>query len=340
MTQKVLVSGATGFVAAHLVKLLLERGYTVVGSVRTTEKGENLQKSLNSPNFSYEIVKNIGAEHAFDSFVQRHPDATVFIHTASPFNFLEIQDIQRDLLEPAINGTKSVLSAVKSYGPQIKRVVITSSEIAHANLGAPPDPAKVEDEDSWNPVTWEMSLTDPGLAYAGSKTFAEKAAWEFVQKEHPNFVLTTVNPTWVLGPQPFDERSKSTTLNISAEILNSLLKLTPGDKDWKHTVGNGVDVRDLAAAHIAAFEKEEAKNKRLLVSSGSFTDQTMLDILHRDFPKETANVPLGTPGSDVEELKKQTVLENSRTRAILGFPLRPLEETIHDSAKQILMSRS
>jgi nucleoside-diphosphate-sugar epimerase len=38
------------------------------------------------------------------------------------------------------------------------------------------------------------------MGYRASKTFAEKAAWEFIEKEKPNFTLATINPPMVFGP--------------------------------------------------------------------------------------------------------------------------------------------
>lgn len=156
-----------------------------------------------------------------------------------------------------------------------------------------------------------------------------------MEDEKPNFVLSTVNPVYVFGPQAFDDQVKGSTLNTSSEIINSVLKLTPESKEWPHHNGDAVDVRDVAAAHLVGFEKDEAKNQRLLLTSGPFTDQTLLDILHRDFPDKTKNLPIGTPGSDVEDFKKKNTLDNSKTRKILGFKLRTVDESVHDSAAQI-----
>lgn len=338
MSETVLISGATGFIATHTVQQLLEKGYTVVGSVRSTEKGENLKKLLNNEKFSYEIVKEIESENAFDDFVKNHPEATVFLHTASPFHF-NVTDVAKDLLEPAVKGTRSALLAIQKYGPQIKRVVVTSSYAAIGDFSKPQTSDKIDTEETWSPLTWETSLSNPLVGYCGSKTLAEQAAWKFVEENKPNFVLSTVNPVYVFGPQPFDEQAKSSSLNTSSEIINNILKLNKDDKDWHHSNGDAVDVRDVAAAHIVAFEKDEAKNQRLLLTSGPFTDQTILDILHRDFPEEASNLPVGTPGSDVEDFKKKATLDNSKTRKILGFTLKTVEETVHDSAAQIYSSR-
>lgn len=335
----VLISGASGFIAAHTIQQLLAKGYSVAGTVRSEEKGQTLSRQLKSPKFSYEIVKDLEAEGAFDQFVKNHPEATVFLHTASPFHF-NITDVAKELLEPAVSGTVNVLKAIKKFGPQIERVVVTSSYAAMADITQPLTSETVDNEDTWSPLTWETSLKDAVFGYFGSKALAERAAWDFVKTEKPNFVLSVVNPVYTFGPQPFFEQAKAGTLNTSSEIISGLLKLKPEDDGWLHSNADAVDVRDVAAAHLVAFEKEEAKNKRLLLQSGPFSEQTIVDVLHEEFPELTKNVPVGKPGSDVEQFKKKATIDNSRTRAILGFKLRTVQESVRDSAQQIFEARN
>lgn len=332
----VLISGASGFIALQTVKLLLKKGYAVVGTVRSTEKGDNIKQLLGSDKFSYEVVKDLEVPGAFDQFVKNHPEATIFLHTASPFTY-NVTDFQTQMLDPAINGTKGVLTAIKEHGPQIKRVVVTSSFAAVTSAIAD-DPTVVINEDTWSSITLEQGLENIVFAYFASKTFAEKAAWTFVEEEKPNFALTVVNPTFVFGPQPFDELV-SDNLNTSLEIINTLTKLTSADKDWYHANGMGVDVRDVAAAHVAAFQKDEAKNQRLILSAGAFTDQTVLDILHKKFPEESKDVPLGTPGSDRVFYEGKAIVDTSRTQAILGFEFILFEDSIVDTLTQLYGAR-
>ncbi|KAG7192130.1 methylglyoxal reductase (NADPH-dependent) gre2 [Scheffersomyces spartinae] len=333
MTTTVFVSGATGFIAQHIIKLLLEKGYHVVGTVRSTEKGDSLKASLNSDNFSYEIVPDIGVEGAFDEALKKHPEVTVFLHTASPFHF-KTTDPEKDLLLPAINGTKNALSSIKKYGPQITNVVVTSSYAAISTAEMENDPSHTNNEDSWNTVSWEQAISNPVHGYRGSKTFAEKAARDFVEQEKPNYVLATINPSFVFGPQAFSSQVGD-VLNTSSEIINNLLKLGP-DGTIPPTVGGFVDVRDVALAHLVAFEKPEAKNSRLLLNSQRFNSQSILDVLNKSFPQIRGKIPVGIPGSAPEALAKMCKIENERTRALIGQPLIELEQSVVDSVQQIL----
>lgn len=335
--SKVLVTGASGFVAAHTVLQLLDKGYSVVGTVRSKEKGESLARQIKNDNFSFEIVPKIEEEGSLDGFVANHSDAKVLIHIALPFRF-DVSDIAQDLLIPAVEGTKNALVAAQKHGDNIETVVVTLSHAAVANILEVQNCDVVETEDSWSPLTWETSLLSPMHGYCGSKKLAEKYAWDFVEKEKPKFALVSVNPVYIFGPQPFDELAKK-NLNTSNEIIDGLLKLKATDSDWPHTVGNAVDVRDVAKAHIVAFENGKASGKRLLVSAGPFTDQTLLDIIHKNFRSLGDSLPVGTPGSDLEDFKKKPSLDNARTREILKFPLRSIEESVCDTVSQILEVR-
>ena len=328
----VFVSGATGFIAQHVIKLLLENSYKVVGSVRSEAKGKHLASLMNSEAFSFEVVERIETPGAFDEALKKHPEVTVFLHTASPFHF-NVTDNEAELLIPAVNGTKNALDAIKTYGPNVKKVVVTSSYAAISTLSKIKDPNHTNDETTWNEITWEEAKSHPHLAYRGSKTFAEQAAWDFVKVEKPGFVLNTVNPVYVFGPQAFDSEIKP-SLNTSSELLNGFLKLTP-DSEVPSLEGPFVDVRDVAKAHLVAFEKD-LPNERLLLFSSRFSGQDILDVINKSIPKLKGEVPVGQPGRGEEIAATMCKIVNEKTKGILGFPLIDLETSVVDSLTQIL----
>lgn len=117
--------GGTGFIALHVLDLLLEEGYSVVTSVRSEEKAAVIKKAFpNVPKdkLDFAIVKDIAVEGAFDEAIVSDPPFELVIHTASPFHF-RTTDVQKDLLDPAIVGTTGVLKAIKKSAPTVKRVV-------------------------------------------------------------------------------------------------------------------------------------------------------------------------------------------------------------------------
>ena len=201
--QLILLTGASGFLAAHVLNSLLRHGYSVRGTVRNEGSASKVRKThshlLNGDDsrLSFAIVQDIVKPGAFDEAVK---GVDGVIHTASPFQ-LQVEDNERDLLEPALKGTTEILKAVQKNAPQVKRVVITSSFASIVDLSQGNRPGYTYSEKDWNPVTYEQAKTaDGGTAYCASKTFAEKAAWDFVKTEKPNFDLAAICPPMVYGP--------------------------------------------------------------------------------------------------------------------------------------------
>lgn len=324
MATTVFVSGATGFIAQHTIVNLLNRGYSVVGLVRSEAKGEALKTNFASENFTYEVVEDLETVGAFDKALQKHPEVTVFLHTASPVAWAA-DDFEKDIILPAINGTKNVLKAIKATSPQIKKVVLTSSVVAQ--FQGTNQLARIN-EDSWNPITYEEAKQSGAGAYFGSKTFGERTAWDFVAQEKPNFSFCTINPVYVFGPQAFDADAHG-GVNFSNSFLTSLLDLKAG-QEAPETQGDLVDVRDVAEAHVRAFERPAAAGQRLNASAHPFTGQLLLDQINELFPQ--LKLPQGTPQTTPPEL----VLDDSRSRKILGIDYRPLRDTIADTIGQYL----
>lgn len=103
-------------------------------------------------------------------------------------------------MDPAIIGTTGILKSIKKSAPSVKRVVITSSFAAIINPSKGDWPGHEYSEDDFNPMTLEDAQANLSAGYRASKTYAEKAAWDFVEKEKPNFTLATINPPLVFGP--------------------------------------------------------------------------------------------------------------------------------------------
>lgn len=328
---KVIVTGANGYIAAHTVKQLIEKGYDVVGTLRTEDKGK-LWKSRFPKNFEYVVVSDFLKDDAFDDVVKNNDDAEVFLHMASPVIF-NAKDRKRDVIDPAIKGTTNALKSAKEFGKNIKHFVYTSSTAAVYNT-TNFVPGSILNEGLWSDVTLEDGAENDRLAYGASKTFAERAAWEFVEQKKPQFTLTVVNPVYVFGPQAFDEDARG-TLNFSAGIVEKVLKL--GKDDPIPEIGGGaVDVRDVAKVHIDAFEKPETYGKRLIAKELFYNGQLLLDFIRKNFPDAAEQLPIGDPGNAQEDSKNYVHIDNHATTVLLHIHWIPLETTVVDSVKQIL----
>ena len=175
--SKVLVTGASGFIAVHVVHEALKAGYQVVGTVRSSEKGEYLKQLFQKQypgKFSYTIAEDLEAPGAFDESVK---GVQAVLHTASPFHFAAEGKALDALVNPAVNGTLSVLGSIKKHGHEVQRVVITSSYAAILDSSRP---APVEyTEKDWNESSAVNSKRDGNKqdsvdAYRASKTLAEQ----------------------------------------------------------------------------------------------------------------------------------------------------------------------
>ncbi|KAK4553606.1 Glycine-rich RNA-binding protein 2, mitochondrial [Recurvomyces mirabilis] len=334
--MRVLLTGGSGFIAAHVLDILLDHGHSVVTTVRSQAKADKIasaHKSAGKDKLSFAIVEDIAQENAFDEAVKSDPPFEAVIHTASPFHF-NVTDVQKELLDPAIIGTTGILKSIKKSAPSVKRVVITSSFASIVNPFKGNWPDHVYSEEDWNPITQEQAVENPANGYRASKTFAEKAAWEFVEKEKPNFSIATMCPPLVLGPIVHYLNSLD-GLNTSNQRIRDIFQGKAKEEIPPTGTYIWVDVRDLALCHVLGIEKEEAANKRFFITTGYFSNKQIAEIISKHYPKYKDQLPgEKTPGGDYPEggLYKY---DNERVQKVLGIKFRGLEESIVDTVKSL-----
>jgi nucleoside-diphosphate-sugar epimerase len=334
-SQTILITGASGFVAAHVVSVFLKAGYNVRGTVRSDNTGRKVLSTHasttslpSSGKLTLSIVSDITIPGAFDEAVK---GVDGVIHTASPFFFAGVDDYDAQLIQPAVKGTTEILSSIQRLNPNVKRVVITSSFASMVDLMKGYRPGHTYSEKDWNPVTYEQALAGPTpVAYCASKTFAEKAAFEFVSKNKPNFTISTICPPMIYGPNLHHVESLSKLNTSSADIWNLIngstqeVPFTP--------VPAYSDVRDVAQAHLKAYEVPEAGGERFFITSGTFINQTICDIIRKEFPQLKDRTPKGNEGASAEIFEVDT----SKARNVLGLEFRPLEVVVRDSVENLL----
>lgn len=250
VAHPVLVTGATGFVAGWLVKRLLEEGFTVHAAVRdpsNSAKTAHLTRLAEGPKGTLKLF----AADLLDegSYFDAMQGCAVVFHTASPFTS-KFSDPQRDLVDPAVKGTRNVL-VTANRTPSVSRVVLTSScaAIYGDNIDVARAPGKVLTEEIWNTTS---SLGHQ--PYSFSKVEAEKAAWEIARAQN-RWKLVTVNPSLVIGPS-VSGQSTSESHNLVRQIGDGTLKTGAPPLE----IGM-VDVRDVAEAHMRAGFIEAAEGR-------------------------------------------------------------------------------
>lgn len=249
------------------------------------------------------------------------------------FHF-NVTDTKKDLLDPAIIGTTSILHAIKKYAPSVTRVVVTSSFAAVLDASKGNWPDHTYSEADWNPITLSEAEQNPAYGYRASKTFAEKAAWEFVEKESPNFTLSTMNPPLVLGPIVHYLNSLE-TLNTSNQRVRNLLQGKCKEEIPDTGTFIWVDVRDLALAHVKAIEVPEAASKRFFITAGYFSNKEICEIIRKNFPEYEKELPgKEVKGGDYPEGGVYK-FDNERTKSVLGIEFTGLEKSIVDLVKSL-----
>ncbi|KAJ7230085.1 NAD-P-binding protein [Mycena pura] len=269
---KVLVTGANGFIAAWVVRSLLEEGFSVRGTVRSEAKCAHLRKQFASYGDRLElvIVPDIIKAGAFDEAVK---GVDAIEHMASPFYLNAVEP--DELIVPAILGTVGILESARQYGTSVKRIVVTSS--CAAVLQTAPEPRTLN-EDSWNEqAPKEVEQLGRGAnattMYRASKTLAERAAWDFVNthKSEIGWDLVVINPPYVFGPT-IHEVPTADALGTSARQFYTMLT-APSEPAARHSGYCWADVRDVGRAHVLALLKASAGGERIIISNGAFVWQ-------------------------------------------------------------------
>jgi dihydroflavonol-4-reductase len=242
MSERVLLTGVTGYIGQHCAAELLRQGYAVVGTVRSLAKADETKSALAkvAPVDRLTFVEaDLLSEGGWDTAVN---GCDYVLHVASPFVLADPKD-EADLIVPAVQGTRRVIAAAQRAG--VSRLVLTSSIFAII---------AGKDSGDYGPGDWSDTRADIG-AYAKSKTLAERAAWEAVRGG--SLELTVINPGAVFGP--------SLGARLDGQSVTMMTKMITGKIPMIPDMAMGmVDVRDVAKLHVAAMTASGAAGKRFI----------------------------------------------------------------------------
>lgn len=306
--KSVCVTGAGGFVASWLVKLLLSKGhYAVRGTVRNPDDDKNAHlKALEGARERLQLVRADLLD--YDSVASAVAGCEGVFHVASPVPSGRSTNPEAEVIAPAVTGTLNVLKAC--YEAKVKRVVMVSSISAVFNNPTWPK-GKAFDEESWSDVDLCRKSED---WYYLSKTLAEREAFAYGAKTGLDIV--TICPSLVIGPL------MQSTVNASSKILLNYLK---GEHETvENKIRNIVDVRDVADALLLTYENPEASG-RYICSSSPIKVSDMINILKTIYPTYTY------PKKFVEV--EHNIIYSSEKLQKLGWTFRPVEKTLGDSVE-------
>lgn len=335
MSSPVLVTGGNGFVASHLVSQLLERGYAVRATVRdltAAAKVEPLRRVSHAFPGRLELFEaDLTRPGSFDSAV----DGCRFVfHVASPFLVPEqIRDGQRDVVEPAVQGTRNVIASI-NRSPSVERLVFTST--VGAIFG---DYIDVQDmaDNTLSEKYFNTTSTPENNPYHYAKTTAERAAWAAADQDR--WSMVAVNPGLILGPS-LSPKSDSGSLFLMNELMSGYFFY--GAPNFSFTF---VDVREVATAHINAAERESASGRYILGRPEMVSFAQMAAIIRDRYPTRLLvprhSVPdwavrvLGPRfGLTQDYIRKHLgirfAVDNRRSVDELAIEYRPVEQTVLD----------
>ena len=329
--EKVLVTGASGFIAEHCIIELLKNGYSVKGSLRTMNREQEVRDAVKTETddtklefCKLDLLEDDGWEDAMW-------DCDYLMHVASPFVIEDPKD-ENELIKPAKEGTLRALNAAKKAG--IKRVVLTSSVAAvnsHMMSGT-------SDHTTWTDIN--SKYVTP---YQKSKTIAEKAAWDFYNNQDSNnkMELAVINPGGVMGPQLGNDLGGAST-QIVSQLISGKFPMIPA------LSFPFIDVRDVAILHLKAMTTPEADGKRFIAAHSEPTWMyEVAEVLsaagyEKIKLKKAPSFMLKLIGlfdnktkSLVPMLDKYVPCDNSQTVKILNWEPMPWEQAFIEHAKSI-----
>ena len=335
MTDKVLLTGISGWIAKHTAIELLNKGYEVLGTVRNKDlidqTKETIKKHAPIEKLSFielDLLKDDGWDEAAKG-------CKYIFHIASPFP-MKVSRNREFLLPVAVDGTLRVLNAGINAG--VEQIIKTSSIVAMFRKPNRSNPYTFGEND-WTDENWIERVND----YFLSKTKAEKAAWELMESKGLKSKLTTINPGGVFG-DALDKKG-----GTSIEYVRQFLKgKFPGAPKFAVLIS---DVKDIAKAHVACIGNNKVGGRRLIVGKevkklvelSQLMAEAMSEYAKKLPKKELPNFMVklisyidSSAKMMIPDLGILMQTDTSYAEELLGFKFKPAKDCITENAKSVV----
>lgn len=335
MPDTVLLTGISGYLGGHVALALLEKGYVVRGSVRSATRAGKVRSTLAAHGADLSRLEIVTLDLLSDAgWTEAMAGVRYLQHTASPF-VTTMPDDPMELVRPAVEGTRRAVGGALAAG--VERIVLTSS-MAAIMYGHDPQRSAPFGPDDWT----DLAGRDV-TAYVQSKTRAERLAWDLVGAAGRRKALATINPGAILGPLLDEDPGTSAALLI--RLMNGSVPAAPRISFIV------VDVRDVAAAHVAAMEQPEAGGQRFPMGVGTYDLLDVAGMLRTGLGARAGRLPrLRVPNwlvriyarfdrdlrGNLGELDVVKHVDASAVTGLLGHPLRPAATSVVDTAQSLI----
>jgi dihydroflavonol-4-reductase len=325
--DRVLVTGAAGFVGSSVTRVLLDRGAHVVALLQpgADQGGLDGLDGLDVERVEADVRDAAGVAKAVDG-------ARFVFHVAALYRFWAADP--DEFYSVNVGGTLNVLGAAAEAG--CERVVYTST-VGTIGLDATSSGEPATETD-WPRIEHLFG------SYKRSKYVAEH---EVLRAAAAGQGIVLCQPTLPVGPR---DRAPTPTGRIVLDFLNGRI---PG---WFDTALNAVDVEDVAAGHVAALEWGR-QGRSYVLGGENMTFKEILDTLAAETGLPTANIKvpaaLALGAAHVSELVEgrlarraptvplegarmattRMIFSDARARAEIGYKSRPAREALERSAR-------
>ena len=274
-SQKILITGGTGFIGSHTAVKLLESGFDIIILDNLSNSDQSVVNSiqaLSGKNFTF-IEGDIRNDDLLDQIFNDHQIMAV-IHFAGLKAVAESMEEPLKYFDNNIQGTISLVKAMQKA--QVYTMIFSSS-------------ATVYDEDNQSPLVEDMPATAPKNNYGYTKLCIEQILQKLSASD-PNWSIASLRYFNPIGAHPSGQIGENPK-DIPNNLLPYINQVAAGQLEYLSIFGNdypttdGIGVRDyihvvdLAIAHVNALENRLKLNGYKVWNIGTGKGYSVLEVI-------------------------------------------------------------